>query len=542
MARRPGREDVYAVAERFVKEALESDGSLFTPGTSIWSAENIEDLYERFVGNPDESSDSFEDKFRRQLDGAPPETRQLAAELLYVYLVFPSNMGGTSKRRIIYGVLGGTTISVPEDLDQALDGGIASFGPALQNRPWQLWMLLEFFREWKTMPNREEALSDPWRFKEIVFSVPHERAGAQCEALLHLVYPDTFEHTVSQRQKRLLAERFSHLTGEDSADLDRRLLEIRGELTATYGENFDFHDDEMKRLWLSEEDEWDAFVKWARKFHEWDGFDENERDYKLVVAARLEEAKEALFREDGDWPRKLKKAFGPPNNLAHWRQSQPFLKWCETNAEAAEEALRALWSGSAPIFDRIRSFSELLPKEIVSGRGGRLALTSVLLLTDDPLDNPIYRAGPLYAAKNLLKYPLAGNDLDEAGLYEQAVEFVDRFMEEADSRGLQLRDRLDGQSVIWCVSKWSVEAEPVSTWAGSERKAFLRYRGEEPEDEDEELSELVSRFREERGYPAASDEEDLTAREAFAEDLSPEALKNLDRNSGIDPLSRTDQS
>ena len=250
MARRAGREAVYAVAERFVEEALRSDGSLFTPGAAIWSAENIEDLYERFVGNPDESSDSFEDKFRRQLEGAPPETRQLAAELLYVYLVFPSNMGGDSKRRIIRGVLGGTSISVPKDLDQALDQGIASFGPALQNRPWQLWMLLEFFREWKTMPSTEEALSDPWRFKSIVFSVPHERAGVQCEALLHLVYPGTFEHTVSQRQKRLLAERFSHLNGEDTVDVDRRLLKIRGELTATYGENFDFHSDEMKSLWL----------------------------------------------------------------------------------------------------------------------------------------------------------------------------------------------------------------------------------------------------------------------------------------------------
>ena len=482
MARRVGREEAYAAAERFVEEALKSDGSLFTPGTSIWSAENIEDLYERFVGNPDESSDSFEDKFRRQLEGAPLETRQLAAELLYIYLLFPSNIRGESKRRIIQRVLDGTSIRIPHELDNALDHGIASFGPALQNRPWQLWMLLEFFREWKTSPNSEEALSDPWRFKEIVFSVPHERSGVQCEALLHLVHPNTFEHTVSQRQKRLLVERFRYLTDEDTADVDRRLLEIREKLTATYGEDFDFHDEEMKNLWLREENEWDAFVRWARKFYEWDGFDENERNYKLEVAARLEEAKDALFREDSDWTKKLKKAFGPPNNLAHWRQSQPFLKWCEMNTEATEEALRALWNDSAPILERIRNFSELLPKEIVSGRGGRLALASVLLLTDDPLDNPIYRAGPLYTAKNLLKYPLAGNNLDEAGLYEQAIEFIDRFLEEADSRGLKLRDRLDGQSVIWCVSKWSAEAEPVSTWPEKERKDFLTYRGEEIED------------------------------------------------------------
>jgi hypothetical protein len=223
-------------------------------------------------------------------------------------------------------------------------------------------------------------------------------------------------------------------------------------------------------------------VRWARKFYEWDSFDENERDYKLVVAARLEKARDALFREEEDWPKNLREAFGSPNNLAHWRQSQPFLKWCETNTEAAERALRALWDGSTSIFERVERFSELLPREILSGRGGRLALASVLSLADDPLDNPIYRWEPLYKAQKLLKYPAAGNDLDEARLYEHSVEFIDRFMEEADSRGLRLRDRLDGQSLIWCVSKWSAEAEPVITWAESERRAFLKYRGEEVED------------------------------------------------------------
>src|SRR5215217_8234631 len=128
MARLAGREELYAVADRFVEEALRNDGSLFTPGAAIWSAENIEDLYERFVGHPDESSDRFEDKFRRQLEGASLETRQLAAELLYIYLIFPDKFSGDSKRRIIQGVLYGTSIRVPSELDKVLDRGIASFG------------------------------------------------------------------------------------------------------------------------------------------------------------------------------------------------------------------------------------------------------------------------------------------------------------------------------------------------------------------------------------------------------------------------------
>lgn len=484
MARRVGREGVYAVADRFMEEALGRDGSLFTPGATIWSAENIEDLYERFVGNPDVSSDSFEDKFRRQLEDAPPETRQLAAELLYVYYLFPSNVGGVRKRWLIHGVLDGTSIAVPDALDTAMEHGIANYGPALHYLPWQLTMLLEFFREWKTMPGKEEALSDPWRFKEIVFSVPHARAGVQREALLHLVHPDTFERIVSEKHKRKVAEHFSYLTDESIEDVDCRILEIREGLAPEYGDDFDFYDDEVRELWSPPvEDEWDAFVRWARKFYEWDGFGENERDYKLVIAARLEEAKDALLGEEEDWANKLKKAFGPPNNLAHWRQSQPFLKWCETDGEAAEGTLRALWDGSAPILERIRSFCDLLPQEVSRGRGGRLSLASVLLLADDPLENPIYRSEPLYTAKKLLDYPPAGNELDEADLYENSAGFIDRFLEEAGSRGLVLRDRLDAQSLIWCVSKWSADAEPVSSWSESERRAFLRYRGEADVDE-----------------------------------------------------------
>lgn len=487
MARLARREQVYAVAERFVKEALETDGSLFTPGTTIWSVENIEDLYERFVGHPDESSDRFEDKFRRQLEGAPLGTRQLAAELLYIYLIFPNNMGGDAKRRIVHGVLDGTSISVPDDLEQALDQGIANFGPALQNRPWQLAMLLEFFREWKTMPGREEVLSDPWKFKEIVFSVPHERAGVQREALLHLVYPDTFERIVSQNHKQDLAKRLSYLPGASSNDVDRRILEIREQLAPKYGEQLDFYDD-VKRLWLSEENEWDSFLRWARKFQEWEHFEEVEHRYKLEIAGRMRDAKNSLLAGDDDWSAKLRRAFASPNNLISWRDNSTFLSWVTSDESGDDEhagvvALGSIWDIELEVSERIRRFSELLPRTVISGRGGRLALASVLLMADGPEDRPVYRWSPLNAAQKLTGYPQPGNDLDEAGLYEHSIGFFDTFLEEAASRGLTVSGRLEAQSLIWCVVRWEADDEPVNSWSASERKSFLEFRGEATTDE-----------------------------------------------------------
>ena len=137
-----------------------------------------------------------------------------------------------------------------------------------------------------------------------------------------------------------------------------------------------------------------------------------------------------------------------------------------------------MWDESSSILERIRRFSELLPREVLSGTGGRLALASVLSLADDPLNNPVYRWEPVDKAQKLVGYPAAESGLDEAGLYEHSVEFIDRFVEEAAVRGLDLRDRLDGQSLIWCVSKWSMDDEPVTSWTDSERTAFARFRGE----------------------------------------------------------------
>ena len=60
---------------------------------------------------------------------------------------------------------------------------------------------------------------------------------------------------------------------------------------------------------------WDTFIEWARRFYEWERFDEEERDYKLEIAANLKAAKDSLLESSPDWGEKLEAAFGPPNNL-----------------------------------------------------------------------------------------------------------------------------------------------------------------------------------------------------------------------------------
>lgn len=160
MAKVKSKKDVYGAASRWVETCLERPTSLFTPSSSIWTPETAEDLYERFVGQPDFGSDRFEVKLSRQLDAAPDATIQLAAELLYVHLLMPRNFSLERKTDLIQTVLAWAKapVPIPDDLRNALEPGIAKVGVAYNTyRPWQITFLLEFLRFWgKLAPLRDQ--------------------------------------------------------------------------------------------------------------------------------------------------------------------------------------------------------------------------------------------------------------------------------------------------------------------------------------------------------------------------------------------------
>ena len=248
----PTSQPFYDAAKRFVDAALRNDDSIFTPGEPIWIPAHIDDLYTRFVLNPDESGDGFDTKFRRQLAGAPPAVYQLAGELIFVHLLIATgNIGGQAKRSLINRVLNWSSapVTMPPECDAALDCGLARVGTAyLTYRPFQLGFLVEFMRHWKALPaaRREEALADPWIFKTELFGLPIHHAYAQREALLHLVYPDTFEAIVSRENKAQFAHKFAALIDTPTGDVDRDLLQIRRALDARHGKGHSFYDIERQ--------------------------------------------------------------------------------------------------------------------------------------------------------------------------------------------------------------------------------------------------------------------------------------------------------
>jgi MoxR-like ATPase len=220
------------------------------------------------------------------------------------------------------------------------------------------------------------------------------------------------------------------------------------------------------------------FIRWGRKFYEWGGFEENERTYKLTLAAELALARRA-FTSGGDWRATLHGAIGHrDNNLLPWQVSQRLTAWVDTDPLAAD-AFSALWGAGEPL-ERARAFLEVLPAEVVSGRGIRTAVASFFLMAEDATAFPIYRPTPIEKAYDLAGYRKPAAGADETALYEHALAFFDLVVGDAASRGLQLRDRLDAQGIIWALTKSASSEAPIIEWPQPEQEAFLRWRGDLP--------------------------------------------------------------
>jgi MoxR-like ATPase len=220
---------------------------------------------------------------------------------------------------------------------------------------------------------------------------------------------------------------------------------------------------------------WDGFVAWAARVFDEERFDAWERNYKLAIAERLRAARAALEADSDDWWQLLKVAFTKDNNLTPWQQHSKFYQWAKDEPEAAKTALRAIWAQEAEVEQRIRTFCDALPKEVVGGTGTRLAIASFLLMVD-PTSHPIFRPTPFQEAWRLTGWDGPPNDADEADTYDSALGFTDELRDRLAQSGVQTRDRLDAQGLIFAVVHWT---EPPQYLTPEERKRIARFKAGE---------------------------------------------------------------
>lgn len=248
---------------------FEDDGSILGD-ERLWTADNLTALRDLFRANPIIGADrSFFDKLREQLVGAPPHLSHLAAEVVWLLLLFPHNSkyGAERKAERVMEVWAFPGSGVTPHLDEAALMGVGKPGPAYLARfPDEFGFLLDAMAAWKTRPeaDRVALLSDaeaPWRFAEWLATVPGSDRRPVRHALLFLLFPDHFEPIVSGEHKRQIVAAFRteipaaarpRGTRPGLLDCDKALYALRQVLeAASPGAQVNFHRPPFSQRWQS---------------------------------------------------------------------------------------------------------------------------------------------------------------------------------------------------------------------------------------------------------------------------------------------------
>lgn len=258
MVRRAHGTPIYSLAEQFRERCVVDDRSLLWPSHQAWTLENLDRLWTAFMDNPNEGSSSFFEKWQIQLANESDDVHRIAADLIALYYLFPSNIGPDAKMSRVGEVMNWKLADQIVD-SNILDleagvraGGLGHAGISYSTHmPWQIAYYLEFARRAK----REAVDSfDPQATTDMANSVGTEIAGSlgARNVLLHLLFPDDFEPIASQAYKQRVIKAFPEMVG-DATDIDEALRRVRAQLGEKLGRpQFLFWDADVEPLWSPE--------------------------------------------------------------------------------------------------------------------------------------------------------------------------------------------------------------------------------------------------------------------------------------------------
>jgi hypothetical protein len=250
-------------AQQWKQKCLLSDGSGFS-NSPLWTISNFAILDERFIKKPITGDQPFLDKFRHQLESTPGAVKQLAAEMLWLLLLFPTNIGGVRKRHNIMEVWSwsGENLDGSHPLLLILDRGIGSAGQAFnQRRDLELAFVIRLAQSWKQLEGQRKAnlIEDPWAFGTWLDGIPDAANRGFRHMILFLLFPDFYERTATARHKKDIAAAFSDLAKESIAQggdspnviLDKSLFSIRKGLEQRYpDQEIDFYRSPIQEMWM----------------------------------------------------------------------------------------------------------------------------------------------------------------------------------------------------------------------------------------------------------------------------------------------------
>ncbi len=214
---------------------------------------------------------------------------------------------------------------------------------------------------------------------------------------------------------------------------------------------------------MSEATQWDGYFERVERYLKTRDIEAEELACRREIAQDLAGFREELLSQEGPISRKKPEHYdmlGGKFNAAN--------VWTHLISVDRGNALRELWApyrqstGQTPpiaeVLARIRAFSKRLPENPAGGKlkgsGTRMRPISVLLMAFDVDQYPPFKTTEFDRAYKALGYPVPPSGADEASLYEHAIAFLDRFIEEAEIRRHNMPvNRLEAQSLVWALGK-----------------------------------------------------------------------------------------
>ncbi len=250
--------NIFDVAKKFRDNCLMCDGSLLFDGAFVWRPDVLNRLHRAFVAEPDEGDRSFIVKFKDQIGNSGQDVIRLAAEILCVYFLFPSNVGGARKRQVVNEVLRWTDDNLPEtnQVSAAFSNGIGSGGQGYNTRrPLEIAFMIDLVIAWKGLPAEQQAVvaATASEFQQFVDSIKDAESKQLRHMLLYLLFPDHFERIASSNHKRRIIKAFSGLVSSEEVDEDSAILAIRCELEKLLpNQQLDFYWSPLREAWYDD--------------------------------------------------------------------------------------------------------------------------------------------------------------------------------------------------------------------------------------------------------------------------------------------------
>lgn len=241
------------IAEVFKEKCLLNGESLFG-NEKIWTSTVNAELIQYFVNNPDESNLNFIDKLKIQLAPASSSAKKLAAEILYVLNLCPTNTGQNKKREIVKEVYewSGSSLNIESEYfsDKILHG-VGSGGVGFNTFRWKEFSyFVNFIELWAKLEliDRDSLLSDSWGFGKWLESVPENEARQFRHMLVYMLFPDDYERIFGGIDRALIISAYTGARKKDilknykALDYDKKFNEIRSEKERLLGlSDIDFY-------------------------------------------------------------------------------------------------------------------------------------------------------------------------------------------------------------------------------------------------------------------------------------------------------------